>query len=118
MKTVWEIKGVLAGLKEELRRMFKVKEIGIFGSVVRGEQVENSDIDILVDFEEGATLLDLSGLALYLEERLNQKVDIVSKRALRKEIKTSVCPQCGYKGSKQKKRRLILITRCIFFASE
>ena len=63
------------------------KEIGVFGSVVRGEQTDTSDLDVLVDFEEGADLLDLVGLGLFLEEKLNQKVDVVSKRALREEIK-------------------------------
>jgi len=90
MKTFGEIKNVLAQHKEELEQRYKVKEIRIFGSVVRGEQVEKSDIDILVDFEEGADLFHLVGLALFLEEKLNQKIDVVPKRALREEIKESV----------------------------
>lgn len=81
---------ILVGCKEELRKKFKVKEINLFGSIIRGEQRKKSDIDILVDFEEGADLFDLVGLALYLEKKLGQKVDVVPKRALRKEIKSSV----------------------------
>lgn len=80
----------LRELKPEIRAKYKVKEIGVFGSVIRGEQSETSDIDILVDFEEGADLFDLVGLALFLEERFHQKVDVVSKRALRAEIQESV----------------------------
>lgn len=80
----------LRELKPEIRAKYKVKEIGVFGSVIRGEQSETSDIDILVDFEEGADLFDLVGLALFLEERFHQKVDVASKRALRAEIQESV----------------------------
>ena len=52
MKTLEEIKKILREHKEELKRRFGVKEIGIFGSYVRNEQTEVSDIDILVDFEK------------------------------------------------------------------
>ena len=84
-----EIVRVLKKIKGELKR-YRVKKIELFGSVTRSEQSKTSDIDILVDFEEHADLLDLSGLALFLEEKLKQKVDLVPRRALRKEIKKSV----------------------------
>jgi hypothetical protein len=90
MKTIEELKEILIEHKGELRGRFKVKEIGIFGSAVRGERKRGSDIDVLVDFEEGADLFDLVGLSLFLERRLKQKVDVVPKRALRPEIKESV----------------------------
>ena len=93
MKKIGQIKKILSRYKEDLKKEFKVKEISIFGSVVRGEQKKRSDIDILVDFEEGADLFDLVGLSLYLEKKLGQKVDVVPKRALRKEIKSSVLKQ-------------------------
>lgn len=90
MKTRKEVEETLKRYKPSLRDKFKVKEIGIFGSIIRGEQTEKSDIDILVDFEEGADLFHLVGLALFLEEKLNRKVDVVPKRALREEIAESV----------------------------
>lgn len=62
----------------------------MFGSFIRGEQSDVSDIDILVDFEEGADLFDLVGLSLLLEERLQRKVDVVSKNALREELREQV----------------------------
>ena len=80
----------LRDLKEEIQARFKVKELGLFGSVMRSEQGQNSDIDVLVDFREDASLFDLVGLALFLEERLKRKVDVVSKRALRAEIREAV----------------------------
>jgi uncharacterized protein len=87
------IEDLLARLREVKPRMmarYRAKEIGLFGSFVRGEQVPGSDIDVLVDFEEGADLFDLTGLALYLEEQLQRKVDVVPKRALREELRESV----------------------------
>ncbi len=62
----------------------------MFGSSVRGEQTDASDIDVLVDLEEGAGLFDLVGMALLLEEESRRKVDLVSKRALRAELEESV----------------------------
>jgi predicted nucleotidyltransferase len=80
----------LRALKPEMAARYKVKEVGLFGSFVRGDQGGASDIDVLVDFEEGADLFDLAGLGLFLEEELQRQVDIVPKRALRAEIRESV----------------------------
>lgn len=96
MKTKEEILRTLEQLKKEIKARFKVKEIGIFGSVIRKEQKETSDIDVLVDFKDGADIFDLVGLALFLEERFNQKVDVVPKEDLRKEIKESVLKEVVY----------------------
>ena len=78
MKTLEEIRKILREHKEELKRKFGVKEIGIFGSYVRNEQTEVSDIDILVDLEKpiGWEIVDLKE---YLEEILGVKVDLVPK---------------------------------------
>jgi predicted nucleotidyltransferase len=84
--TLEEIISTLETLKPVIRIQFKAEMKGIFGSVARGEDSGNSDVDILVKFLEGATLLDLSGLGCFLEEKLGRKVDIVSTRALRKEF--------------------------------
>lgn len=80
----------LRELKPVIVTRYKAKEIGLFGSFVRGEQTASSDIDVLVEFEEGADLFDLIGLADYLEESLQRKVDVVPKRALRAELRESV----------------------------
>ncbi len=89
MDTKDEIVNTIKSLHGHLTK-YKVREIGVFGSVVRGEQNKDSDIDILVDFQEDADLLDMVGLGLFLEERLGRKVDVVPRRALRKEIRDSV----------------------------
>ena len=96
MKTLKEIKELLAQYKQELKEKFKVKEIGIFGSTIRGERRQTSDIDLLVDFKDEADLFDLMGLGLFLEEKLNQRVDVVPKRAIREEIKDRVLKEVVY----------------------
>ena len=85
-----EIAEILGNLKVEARLRFKAEIKGIFGSYVRGQQREGSDLDVLVEFDEGANLLHLVGLAEFLEEKLHLKVDVVPESALRKEIKDSI----------------------------
>ena len=80
----------MRNLKPDLKKRFRLKEILLFGSIVRGEQREDSDIDVLVEFEEGADLFDLVGLANFLEEQLQRKVDVAPKRALREEFRDSI----------------------------
>jgi predicted nucleotidyltransferase len=62
------------------------RNVRVFGSIARGEQRSDSDIDILVDFQPGRSLLDLTGLWLDLEEVLGSKVDVVSSRGLKPRV--------------------------------
>lgn len=82
MKTLDEIKSILAQHKKELVDRYKVKEIGIFGSYVKGEEKGKSDVDILVEFEEPIGLKFIE-LAEFLESILEIKVDLVSKGAVK-----------------------------------
>lgn len=82
-----EITETLKEHKEELRKRYKVKDIGIFGSYVRGEQKKRSDLDILVDFYELPDLFQLIDLEDYLKRLLKKKVDLVRKGAIRDELK-------------------------------
>ena len=60
-------------------KIFGVKKIGIFGSIVRGEAKEKSDIDFVVEFEEGkATFNNYCGLVDFLEELFGRKVDVLT----------------------------------------
>ena len=88
MKNLEEIKSTLTNQKGELKQKYKVKEIGIFGSYVRGEQKKQSDIDLLVEFESSSnlTLLDFIGLENYLGKLLDIKVDLVEKHTLKPRI--------------------------------
>jgi predicted nucleotidyltransferase len=72
---------IKAKIGDVLQR-FGVTKAALFGSIVRGEATENSDIDLLVDFEPGRSLLDLAGLKIELENILGRRVDIVTYRSL------------------------------------
>jgi predicted nucleotidyltransferase len=86
MTSAEEIKHTLTQHKTELRRKFKVKTIGVFGSYVRGEQKRGSDVDVLVEFEEPIGLFEFMELEEYLSDLLGVKVDLVSKKALKPHI--------------------------------
>ncbi|NPA49347.1 MAG: nucleotidyltransferase family protein [Thermodesulfobacteria bacterium] len=90
MKSLDEIRKILKQQKDFLKEKYKVKNIAIFGSYVRGEQKKTSDIDILVDFYETPDFLTFLEFERFLEELLGIKVDLVRKPALRKEIRERV----------------------------
>jgi hypothetical protein len=95
MKTKKEIEETLKKYKPILREKFSVKEIGIFGSYVRGEESEHSDIDILVKFSSpmGWEFIDLKE---FLEKILGKKVDLVTVQALKPQLKDSILREVVY----------------------
>ncbi len=70
--------------------IYDPKMIGIFGSYARNEQTKNSDIDILVSFNQRLTLIDLSRIKNELSERLKINVDLITQKALHPKIKTYI----------------------------
>ncbi|HHT9133045.1 MAG TPA: nucleotidyltransferase family protein [Candidatus Tripitaka californicus] len=97
MKSLEEVKDILARNKGALRERFKVKELGIFGSFVKGRQRKRSDIDVLVVFEEGYKTFDnYMDLKFFLEGILDAKVDLVLKNTLREEIKEHILSEAIY----------------------
>ena len=95
MKPEEEIEKTLKRLKPFLMEKFKVKKIGIFGSYVRGEASEDSDVDILVEFHEpiGWEFIDFKEI---LEEMLGKKVDIVTVRALKPQLRDKILKEVVY----------------------
>ncbi|MBI5874433.1 MAG: nucleotidyltransferase family protein [Deltaproteobacteria bacterium] len=91
-----EIKKILAGHKAKFRKKFKVKEIGIFGSYVKGEEKKTSDVDILVDFAEPVGFFKFLELEEYIECLLHAKVDLVSKKALKPRIGQYILKEVVY----------------------
>jgi len=89
-KTLEEIIEAIKKRKKVLQEKYNVKEIGIFGSYVRGEQTEKSDVDILVDFYELPDVFDLLKLERSLRGILKCRVDVVRKQAIRKELKDQI----------------------------
>lgn len=95
MKTRSEIETALKQLKPSLAEKFKVKEIGIFGSFVRGEGFGRSDVDILVEFSEpiGWEFIDLKD---FLSEVLGIEVDLVTAGALKPQMKDKILKEVAY----------------------
>lgn len=60
--------------------------MGVFGSYVRGEQRDDSDLDVLVELGDGVTLIDYVGLQLELSDALGLKVDLANKKMLKRRI--------------------------------
>ncbi|MCL2025531.1 MAG: nucleotidyltransferase family protein [Leptospirales bacterium] len=83
----------LQQIKSQLQREYAVKSIGLFGSFATGSYTNDSDIDIMVEFERpvGVEFIDLSYL---LEKELNRKVDVVSIKGIKdkylKEIERDI----------------------------
>ena len=72
--------------RAEILRVAEVhgaRNIRVFGSVVRDDNRDDSDVDLLVEFEEGKTLFDLIGLKLDLQNLLGATVDVVTPNSLR-----------------------------------
>jgi uncharacterized protein len=70
----------------ELSKKYNISYLGIFGSYVRGEQKEDSDLDILVEFSKAPDLFEFIGLKQDLSDILEVNVDLVMKSALKPRI--------------------------------
>lgn len=80
-----------------LRGKYHVRKIGVFGSFARGEEREGSDIDVLVDFEDGAKTFDnFMELKFFLEDLFGRKVDLVTVSALRPQLKEDILREVTY----------------------
>ncbi len=90
MKNIEELKGIIKEKKGVLKGDYSVKEIALFGSYVKGEQGEESDLDILVEFSKPIGLFQFIELEEYLSNTLGVKVDLVSKKALKPRIGQSI----------------------------
>jgi hypothetical protein len=77
----------LSDLLPALRRDFGVRRIALFGSTARGEATEDSDLDLLVDFEAGPTFDSFMGLKLFLEDHLGRRVDLVTPESLKPRLR-------------------------------
>lgn len=90
-----ELENKLKNLKPLLSEKYSVVRIGYFGSYSRNEQTENSDIDILVEFGKpiGWDFFDLQEM---LESELKLKVDLVSNKALKEQLKEIILQQVRY----------------------
>jgi len=96
MKTIAEIRTLLAEHKAKLLEKYGVKEIGVFGSYLREEQKETSDVDILVEFKRPVGMLTFINLKNYLSDLLGINVDLVTKKALKPRIGERILSEVVY----------------------
>lgn len=89
------IKAKLNLLKPELISKYPIASIGLFGSVVRDDFTDNSDIDIIVEFN-GSIGIEFVTLAEELESKLKRKVDLVSKGGIKQKYLNVIEPQIIY----------------------
>jgi predicted nucleotidyltransferase len=82
-----ETLALLSRHKTEMQRRFGVKSLALFGSLARGSQRAGSDTDLLVEFEGPATSSRYFGLQFFLEDLLGGPVDLVTRKALRDELR-------------------------------
>jgi len=95
-KMLDRIRRIVNGKRLTLTERFKVKEIAVFGSIVRGEHEETSDIDILVEFREPIGLFKFLELEEYLSDLIGRKVDLVSKKALKPRIGKHILSEVAF----------------------
>lgn len=94
-----DTEGIMEKIKEEmpyLRERYKVKNVGVFGSYIRGDSNKESDVDILVEFHEPPTLLEFMALERHIGELTGMKVDLVMKTALKPGIGERILQEVVY----------------------
>ena len=84
--------------QEYLRKEYGIEKIGLFGSVVRNEQNEDSDIDILVKFQKGKTpsLIKYMKLKFFLEKTFGRKIDLVTDKAVKPRLRGRIFKEVVY----------------------
>lgn len=90
-----EILDFLAKNKNEMKRRFSVRRIGLFGSFVRGNQHEKSDVDILVEFED-PTFDNYMDLKFFLEQHIGRSVDLVLVDSLKPRLRNFIAQEAAY----------------------
>lgn len=85
-KSVEKIKDKIVPLLQE----YNVTKAGIFGSYARGEHKKGSDVDILIEMNDGKGLMSIISLKFMLEKKLKRKVDLVEYSLIRKELRSRI----------------------------
>ncbi len=95
MKDLNSILSTLSSIKHELKENFHVKTIGVFGSAVRDDFRPDSDIDLIVEFERpiGIAFIDLAD---FIEQKMNSKIDLVSRRGIKPQYLKAIEEEIVY----------------------
>lgn len=87
------LKDLVSGRRDEIyviARRYGARNIRLFGSVLSGKENTDSDVDFLVDLEQGRSLFDLGGLVFDLQKLLNRPVDVVTENGLHWYLKDKI----------------------------
>lgn len=79
-----------------LKEKYNVKQLGVFGSVARGDNTRSSDVDVLVEFSQPVGFFKFIELEDYLSKILGIKVDLVTKKALKSAIREEILKEVVY----------------------
>ena len=90
MRQDGHLKQQLNELSAVTKETYGARIIGVFGSRASGEDTPESDVDLLVEFNESATLFDYIDLCEFLEEELGQPVDLVTEGSIREEMRDAI----------------------------
>ncbi|MFQ6056862.1 MAG: nucleotidyltransferase family protein [Methanosarcinales archaeon] len=98
MKALTEIRDILKKHDKKLKKRYGIKKIGIFGSYLKSEAGERSDLDIMVEFEQDVDigLLKFVEIENYLSDLLGVKVDLVEKSGLKPRIGKHILKEVAY----------------------
>jgi len=96
MKSIEDIKKILNDQLPYLKQQYGVRKIGIFGSYIKGVQRQNSDLDLLVEFDKSIDLLKFINLENYLSDILGIKVELVMKDVLKPRIGKRILEEVVY----------------------
>jgi len=91
-----DIQGALRQYFPQVQLTYGVKSLGVFGSFVREEATEHSDLDILVEFEGAPTFRNYMGLKFFLEDLFERRVDLVIQADLKPRIRERILGEVVY----------------------
>lgn len=93
---ITHIKGIIDKQRDILKATYHVKDIGVFGSMARGEGTASSDVDVLVEFSKPIGFFKFIELEEFLSKLIGRKVDLVTKKALKPAIKEEILQETIY----------------------
>lgn len=89
MKTIKDVTKTIHDNEDALKKL-QVKALFVFGSVARGEETKDSDIDFLVEFAKPVGMFEFLEVKYFLEDILKSKIDLATERALHPELKNKI----------------------------
>jgi len=96
MTSLDAVKRCLIEQKSLLKNKYHISKLGIFGSYVRGEQRNESDVDVLIDYDKAPSLIALIEIENMLSDLLGMKVDLVTSKGLKPQLRQHILDEVVY----------------------